>query len=87
MAQLDGSYTTATQGYAAWLRTGVRTFDWLTLGLESAAFGDSSYDAMRAGAFVRWHNNIMDLTVSAGVSGDYDSPSNPYGTLSIYRKF
>lgn len=83
----DASYSTATEGYAGFLRLGYRPVEWMTFGPEAAAFGNSEYDALRAGAFVRFHYLKTDLTVSGGVSGDYETASGAYGTMSFYHKF
>lgn len=84
---LDASYATHTQAYSGWLKSGIRTGAHLSLGTEFAAFGNDGYDAMRAGAFVRWNEERSEFTVSAGVSGDYEDPSSAYGALSILQKF
>lgn len=83
----DASYFTATQGYAGFVRLGYRPFAWMAFGPEAAAFGNREYQALRAGVFVRLRYALTDITVSGGVSGDYESASGAYGSLSLYHKF
>ena len=83
----DGSYGTAFGDYWAQVKVGRQFHRRLTLGLEAGGLGNEEYDAGRGGAFARLHLNRLDITVSAGVRGDYlGEDRSGYVTLGIYRK-
>lgn len=84
----DASYSSAFDSYFAQGRLGWHFTQRLTAGLEGAALGNKEYESGRGGGFVRLHLGAADLTLSAGVSGDYYSGDvGGYGTLGFYRKF
>ncbi len=83
----DASYATTIDAYSGALKLGLKPFDWLSLGPEASVFGDRENDAHRFGAFARWHCSGCDMTVSGGVSGDYEDETGAYGALSFYRRF
>jgi len=83
----DASYATMTDAYSGTVKLGVRPWSWLSIGPEAAAFGNAEFDGHRLGGFARWHCGGCDVTVSGGVSGDYDDDTGAYGALSLYRRF
>jgi len=83
----DGAYATTTAAYSGRLKLGLRPFDWLSLGPQAAVFGNREFDGHRLGGFARWHCGGCDVTVSGGISGDYDDETGAYGALSFYRRF
>jgi len=80
-AALDLSYASAHDTYASRLRLGYRVWPALSLGLEAGAFGNAESDSGRGGAFVRYQWAGGEISLSAGVSGDIERPTNPYGAL------
>jgi len=83
----DVSYATTFDAYSGAAKLGLRPVRWLSLGPEGRAFGDREFDAHRLGGFARWHCGGCDVTISGGVSGDYDDDAGAYGALSFYRRF
>lgn len=83
----DASYATTTDAYSGAFKMGLTPWPWLSLGPEAAAFGNEEFDGHRLGGFARWHCGGCDVTVSGGVSGDYDDDTGAYGALSFYRRF
>jgi hypothetical protein len=86
-ATLGGSYESAFSGYAVHASAGYRVLPELSLGIEAGAFGNESFDAGRLGALVKWDTAYGELTTAAGVSGDHEDPSTPYGRLSWLVRF
>jgi len=84
---VDASYATTTDAYSGAFKLGLKPWPWLSLGPEAAAFGNEEFDGHRLGGFARWHCGGCDMTVSGGVSGDYDDDTGAYGALSFYRRF
>lgn len=83
----NGSYGTAFGDYWVQARVGHRFHRYLTMGLEAGGLGNEEYDAGRGGAFTRLHLKGLDITLSAGVSGDYfGEDQSGYVTLGLYRK-
>lgn len=83
----DASYATTIDSYSGAAKLGLKPFSWLSLGPEAAAFGNAEFEAHRLGGFARWHCGGCDVTVSGGVSGDYNDETGAYGALSFYTRF
>jgi len=83
----DASYATTTDAYSGGAKLGLRPFDWLSFGPAAAVFGNQEVAGHSLGAFARWHCGGCDLTVSGGISGDYDDETGAFGALSFYRRF
>ncbi len=83
----DASYATTFDAYSGAVKAGLRPAHWFSFGPEAKAFGDREFDSHRLGGFARWHCGGCDVTVSGGVSGDYDDDTGAYGALSFYRRF
>jgi len=86
-ASADASYASTIDGYSAAAKFGLKPVGWLSLGPEASAFGNREFDGHRLGAFARWHCGGCDMTVSGGLSGDYDDETGAYGALSFYSRF
>jgi len=86
-ASADASYASTIHGYSAAAKFGLKPVGWLSLGPEASAFGNREFDGHRLGAFARWHCGGCDMTVSGGLSGDYDDETGAYGALSFYSRF
>ncbi len=80
-AALDLSFASAHESFSSRLRLGYRIWPELSLGIEAGAFGNAESESGRGGAFVRYEWAGGEISVSAGVSGDIASPTNPYGAL------
>ncbi|HXF55380.1 MAG TPA: cellulose biosynthesis protein BcsS [Hyphomicrobiaceae bacterium] len=78
---LDLSYASAHDSYASRVRFGYRLSPELSLGLEAGAFGNAESDSGRGGAFIRYQWLSGEISLSAGISGDIDQPTNPYGSV------
>ena len=83
----DASYATTIDSYSGAAKLGLKPLSWISLGPEAAAFGNAEFDAHRLGGFARWHCGGCDVTVSGGVSGDYNDETGAYGALSFYTRF
>ena len=86
-ASADASYATGIDAYSGAVKLGLRPFEWVSLGPEASVFGNREFDGHRLGAFARWHCGGCDMTVSGGISGDYDDETGAYGALSFYSQF
>lgn len=86
-ASLGGSFDTAFSSYAVYASAGYRLLPELSAGIEAGAFGNESLDAGRLGALLKWDTAYGELTAAAGVSGDYEDPSTPYGRVSWLVRF
>lgn len=86
-AALDLSFASAHDSFSSRLRLGYRLWPELSVGVEAGAFGNAESEAGRGGAFVRYEWAGGEISVSAGVSGDIASPSNPYGTLTWLSRY
>jgi hypothetical protein len=80
-AAVDLSYASGHDSYFSRLRVGYRLWPELSLGLEAGAFGNAESESGRGGAFVRYQWTDGEISVSAGVSGDIQEPTNPYGSV------
>lgn len=83
----DASYATLHESYSGALKLGVKPLPSLSFGPEAAASGNREFDSHRLGGFARWHCGGCDVTLSGGVSGDYDDDTGTYGALSVYTRF
>jgi len=84
---LDASYGSAFGDYWVQARLGRRVAKKLTVGLEAGGLGNEAYDAGRGGAFLRFHLDSMDFTLSGGVTGDYlNDETGGYVSFGMYRK-
>ena len=86
-ASLGGSYDSAFSSYAAYASAGYRVLPELSAGIEVGAFGNATLDAGRLGALLKWDTDFGELTAAAGVSGDYEDPSTPYGRVNWLVRF
>lgn len=85
----DASYASAFGSYNAMLKVGYEVYPDISLGPELGALGNDQYDGMRLGTFVRLKNiyGKGEISVSGGVTGDYEESDALYGTLSYSTKF
>ena len=83
----DASYFTGTEAYTGTLRLGWQALSWLTLGPETAAFGDEEDDSTRAGGFLRIDLGKSEATFSGGWSSVYHGDASLYGQASVYMRF
>jgi hypothetical protein len=92
-ASLDASWGSVNDAYWSRARLGWRALrdilpgDDLSIGIEAGAIGDKAHDVGRAGAFVRYVWPRGELSVSGGVSGDYDNPRDSYAGASLMVRF
>ncbi len=86
-ASLDGSYSTAFHAYNIALKGGHQIYGPFDLGIEIGAFGNKTLQAARAGLLARYRGEFVEISLTGGVSGDYDKPVNPYGNITALRKF
>jgi hypothetical protein len=84
---LGASYSTAFSSYSAHVAAGYRVLPELSLGLEAGAFGNESLNAGRVGPLLKWDTPYGELTAAAGVSGDYEDPSTPFGRVTWLVRF
>lgn len=85
---VDSSYSTAFDGYFLQGRLGKRPVQRLSLGIEGAALGNEEHNSGRGGAFLRVHLRGSDITVSGGVSSDYDGGDiGGYAGLGFFSRF
>ncbi len=84
---LDAQWTSAFSSY--WVRGRVerRVLDRLAIGIELGGLGNAAYRAGRAGLFLRYRADFAEISLSGGLSGDYDAPSVPYGGINMFRRF
>ncbi|MFP3921910.1 MAG: cellulose biosynthesis protein BcsS [Dichotomicrobium sp.] len=83
----DASYATVHESYSGALKLGLKPLVSLSIGPEAAASGNREFDSHRLGGFARWHCGGCDVTLSGGISGDYDDETGGYGALSVYTRF
>ncbi|GJM03698.1 MAG: hypothetical protein DHS20C08_21990 [Rhodomicrobium sp.] len=81
-----GAYTTSTENYTIHGRLGTSLSSFMDVGLEAGSFGNQQYDALRLGAFGKLKLGDGVITVSGGVSGDYDQPDSVYGSVQYFTK-
>lgn len=81
-ASADVSWTAAHETYASRLRGGWRVVPELSAGIEAGLHGNATYDGHRGGVFLRYAQDWGEVSVSGGVTGDIDQPTNPYGTVN-----
>jgi hypothetical protein len=81
-ASADLSWTAAHDTYGTRLRSGWRVMPELSLGVEGGTMGNSAYNGVRAGGFIRYAPDWGEISLSGGVTGDVDDPSAPYATIS-----
>lgn len=85
---LDASYSDAFGGYWAQARFGRRLRERFSGGIEAAVLGNEEYDSGRGGGFLRYRLGRNELTLSAGVSGDYyTGDTGAYAAFGLYGKF
>lgn len=77
---LDASWTSAHDQYGARLRLGYRLWPELSVGIEAGALGNAGYHAGKAGALLRYELSAGEISLSAGVTGDYAKPDAFYGS-------
>ncbi len=86
-ATYDLSFATPFSSYAGQVRYGQSIIENLWLGIEVGGYGNAELNAARAGLFGRWRTEYGTLWVTGGVSGDYDDPTTPYGSVIVVRSF
>lgn len=84
---LDASWTSAHDQYGARLRLGYRIWPELSVGIEAGALGNSGYHAGKLGALVRYELTAGEISLSAGVTGDYAKPDTFYGSAVWLLKY
>ncbi len=90
---VDASFSTATMGYSAFSRFGMEVSGIvarearLTLGPELGLNGREDSTVVKSGIFVTMPWRGHHLTVSGGVSGNYEEEPGIYGSLGLFRKF
>ena len=84
---LDGSYSTAFNSYNVQLKSAANLIGPFDLGFEIGAFGNKTLHAGRAGLLARYQGDLVEISLTGGVSGDYDKPTNPYGNITALTKF
>ena len=55
--------------------------------LEGGLLGNAGFNGVRTGAFVRYAPNWGEISLTGGVSGDYDKPDQPFGMVSLLVKY
>ncbi|MEM7618840.1 MAG: cellulose biosynthesis protein BcsS [Pseudomonadota bacterium] len=83
----DATYATSFGDFWSQARYGYTFEDWIAIGPEITAFGHQDYETGRAGVFTRFYTDYGDITLSGGVTGNFEEDASPYGALSIYQKF
>ena len=85
-----GSYATARDTYVGHGRLGMALFSFSGIdvegGVEFGAFGDEEFDALRLGGFSRFKFSGAEVTVSGGVSGNYERPNSVYISAQYFTK-
>ncbi len=85
-AALDVTAATSFRTYSHRLRVADRTFDYVSLGVEAAAFGHQEGATLRAGAFARFDNGRHEISVAAGWSMPRGDVGHVYGSAQwLYR--
>ena len=86
-ASLDGFYSTSFNSYDLRFKTGRNLTGPFDIGFEIGAFGNKTLGAGRAGFVARYKADLIEISITGGIAGDYDRPSNPYGNITALRKF
>ncbi len=85
--QTDINWSEAFSAYGGRLRAGYRINPAFSTGLELAAHGNINHDAGRAGAFLRFEWTQGEISASAGVAGNQNEITGPYGSISALFRF
>ena len=85
--QTDTSWSPVFSGYNARARLGWRLSPAFSVGPEVAVMGNATYDAGRAGAFLRYEWDGGEVSFSAGASGDRSEISGPYGSVGFMLRY
>jgi hypothetical protein len=85
--QADAGWSQPFSAFASRIRAGYRLSPAISLGPETAILGNTSYEAARAGTFVRYEWTSGELSASGGMSGDRDHATGAYGTFSVLFRF
>ncbi|MEZ5775534.1 MAG: cellulose biosynthesis protein BcsS [Hyphomicrobiaceae bacterium] len=93
----DAGYSTAFGTYAATLKAGYDIdlavtaddplIDRIGIGLEAGAFGNETFGAGRVGLVGRARTRFGEVTLTGGLSGDYENPTSPYGAVSLLYRY
>ncbi len=89
----DVSFSTANLGYSAFSRLGVEvprimeSFNGLVIGPELGVNGRENGTIVKSGVFATLPWRGHHLTLSGGLSGNYEEASGVYGSLGMFRKF
>jgi len=83
----DASWSSPFADYWTQLRLGNRFGSRFFAGPEIALLGNREYSAERVGAFARLHIGTSELTISGGVSGNYEESESFYASVGLYRRF
>ena len=86
-ASLDGNYSTSFNSYAVELKAGYNITGPLHIGGLVGGFGNDTLNAARGGLLLRYKDQLREITLTGGYSGDYDDPSNPFGSLTYLTAF
>ena len=86
-ASLDGNYASGFKSYGVEFKTAYNVYGPLHLGLTAGAFGNETYDGKRAGLLLRYKDDDREISLAAGVSGDYDDASNPFASITYLSPF
>ncbi len=89
----DVSFSTANLGYSAFSRLGVglpritESFNGLVIGPELGVHGREDSTVVKSGIFATLPWWGQHLTVSGGLTGNYEEDPGIYGSLGMFRKF
>ena len=68
-------------------RVGYRVWRGLGLGLEVGVYRNETLGIGHAGAVASYVFGFGEVTVSGGISGDYESPGTPYANITLLKRF
>jgi len=86
-ASFDVNYATGFKSYGVELKTAYNVYGPLHLGAIVGAFGNDTYDGKRAGLLLRYKDDVREILLTGGVSGDYDDASNPFASITYLSPF
>jgi hypothetical protein len=85
--QSDLSWSQPFETYSARLRAGYRPSSGWSIGPEISFDGNSVYDSVKGGGFLRFEWERGELSASAGVSTDRSGAADAYGTINLLLRF
>jgi len=83
----DASWSLPFGDYWTLLRVGNHFGSLISAGPEIALLGNREFSAERVGAFIRVHFGTSELTISGGLSGNYEESDSIYGSAGLYHRF